>query len=117
MEMNPAHRSKLHKGFIKQVIRQNKKPSIKYIQIMPVILSYDEEDGGGYKPLCKTVFNNKWNGMNFNNLCNMFQQVMPNWFGSHRLINKHGKYILSMRGKQCLKRKKTKKAQLLQEIQ
>lgn len=107
MEMNHAHRSRLHKGFIKQVIRQDKKPSIKYIQIYPVILSYDTEEGK-YLPLCKCVFNNKWNGMNLKNIRNSFQQTMPGWFNSHRSINKDGKYILSIRGKRYFKKKSAK---------
>lgn len=107
MKVNPKHKSKLHKGFEKQVARQDAKPSIKYIEVKPTILSYDEEEGK-YLPLKKTVWNNKWNGMNLKNIANSFSQTMPNWFNSHRRLTKNGKYKLSIRGKQYLNRKKSK---------
>ena len=109
--MNPKHQSKLHKGFMKQVGRQNSKPSIKYIDIKPIILSFDEEEMK-YLPLKKTVWNNKWNGMNLKNITNSFSQTMPNTFNSHRIVNKEGKYSLSIRGKRYLNRKKSKKSTL-----
>lgn len=85
--MNPKYKSKLHKGFERQVLRQNEKPSIKYIDINPKILSFDEDEMK-YSPLKKTVWNNKWNGMNLKNIANSFIQTMPNTFNSHRKVNK-----------------------------
>lgn len=47
--------------------------------------------------------------MNLKNLCNYFNQVIPDWFHSKVRINKEGKYTLSLRGKQILNRKKKQK--------
>lgn len=107
MEMNPKHKSKLHKGFIKQCVRQNLKPSDVEI-ILPPAIDLPKRFKGFYTHTI-SVSNNKWNGMNLKNICNSFVQTMPGWFNSHRSINKEGKYILSIRGKQYLNRKKSKK--------
>lgn len=105
--MNPKHKSKLHKGFEKQVSRQNNKPEYKKIIVQPIILSWSHKHSE-YKPLKQRFWNNKWNGMNLKNLCNSFSQTQPDWMYSKVKINKGGKYILSMHGKQILKRKKAK---------
>ena len=54
MKMDDKHKSKLHKGFIKQVKRQDNKPSIVKVTIIPIILSYSN-NRGGYFPLQKKV--------------------------------------------------------------
>jgi len=98
--------SKLHRGFNKQVSRQNKKESIIEIQIMPVILSYDEDEND-YRPLTRKFFNNKWNGMNLKNIQNSFSQTQPDWLHSKvksifrlfKLLNQLYTILLSI----CLK--------------
>ena len=56
-----------------------------------------------------TVQNSVWNGMNLKQLRNRLHPVMPNWFDSHRTVNENGRYSLSLKGKQYLKKKKEKK--------
>lgn len=106
MKMQDKHKSKLHKGFIKQVIRQDQKPSEVKI-VLPMAIDLPKNFKGKYKHHIK-VRNNKWNGMNLKNICNSFNQVMPNWMYSKFSINQDGKYILSRVGQQLLKKKKLK---------
>ena len=40
-------------------------------------------------------------------------QTQPGWFNSHRTINKEGKYVLSIQGKQALNRKRKKRDEKL----
>jgi len=109
--MNPKHKSKLHKGFEKQVTRQNLKPEYVSIVIVPHILSYSSKHGE-YRPLKRKFWNDRWNGMNLKNLCNSFYPVPPNSFGSFRRV-KDGRYSLSIRGYQALQRKKARKLSLI----
>lgn len=108
MKMDAKHKSKLHRGFIKQVIRQDKKPNEVKIKL-PVAIKLPKNFKGKYKHSI-TVSNSKWNGMNLKCLCNSFSQTMPGWMYSKFSINKDGKYMLSIHGKQVLKRKKLKAA-------
>lgn len=107
MKMLDKHKSKLHKGFIKQVIRQDNKLSIVKVKIIPEILSYKD---GEYKPLKQKFFNNKWNGINLKDIYLSFIQVQPNWMYSKVRINKEGKYILSIFGKNKLNKLKNKRS-------
>jgi hypothetical protein len=107
MELDTKHKSRLHKGLNKMVARQDAKPEFAYIQIIPIIMSFDEDDMK-YKPLRRIAWNNKWNGMNLKQVRNRLQPTMPNWFNSYRRVNEDGKYSLSYKGKQHLNRKKAK---------
>jgi len=105
MEMDPKHKSKLHKGFDKMAARQDAKPQISVRDTG--LLSIDENgDSLEMLPLMQKFYNNKWNGMNLKCLRNRFAQTMPGWFNSRVSINKDGKYFLNTRGKQHLRRKK-----------
>lgn len=57
--MNEKHKSKLHKGFIKQVSRQNKKPDEVEIRL-PLAIKLPKRFKGEYIHSL-TVSNNKWN--------------------------------------------------------
>ena len=106
MEMDNKHKSKLHKGFNKMVIRQDAKESEVVINL-PIAIKLPKRFKGEYIHSI-TVANSKWNGMNLKNLRNSFQQTMPGWFNSNRTVTKEGKYKLSIRGKQYLNRKRAK---------
>jgi hypothetical protein len=107
MKMQDKHKSKLHKGFIKQVRRQDQKPSEIKINL-PMAIELPKNFKGSYKHHIR-VYNEKWNGMNLKKLCNSFSQVMPDWMYSKFAINSEGKYILSRYGKEFLKKKKLKR--------
>ena len=106
MKMLDKHKSKLHKGFIKQVNRQNAKPSDVKIKL-PITVKLPKNFKGKYKHSI-TVMNSKWNGMNLIELCNRFTIIRVGGMHSKFSINKHGKYILSMHGKNILRKKKLK---------
>ena len=109
MKIQDKHKSKLHKGFEKQVTRQDLKPSIAKVEIVPTILTYSSKRGE-YIPLKRKFFNNKWNGINLNRLYSSFNcsRVGAGMY-TEITINKEGKYKLSMYGKQILHKKKLKK--------
>lgn len=106
--MLDKHKSKLHKGFKKQVQRQDLKPDFAKVEINPIILSWDDDEGM-YLPLKAQYYNRKWNGINLKNLYHSFTPVEPNSMYSKRRINKEGKYTLSMHGKSILAKKRKRK--------
>lgn len=105
---NPELISKLYKGFLKMVSRQNKKPEIS--RVPTGIMSYSEKHGE-YRELIQKHHNSKWNGTNLNCLCSSLNTSVAPTTGMYtkRRINQDGKYILSMHGQQILKKKKLKK--------
>jgi len=106
--MDEKHKSKLHKGFEKQVTRQLLKPRYKKITIEPQILSWSDKNGC-YKPLKRKFYNTIWNGMNLNNLYNSFNTNRVGGMYGKFTINSDGKYKLSIHGKQLLKKKRLNK--------
>lgn len=106
--MDSKHKSKLHKGFTKQVLRQDDKPEFTKVKIVPHILSYSPKHGK-YKPLKAIHRNNKWNGMNLKVIHNSFTvHRVGGMYGKFR-INEEGKYTLSGHGKQLLRKKRERK--------
>jgi len=105
MKMLDKHKSKLHKGFLKQVKRQDLKPETVKIIVIPILLTYSYKHSE-YRPLKRKFHNNKWNGMNLKNLYNRFTPTEVGCMYSKRSINKEGKYILSFHGKSVLKKKR-----------
>lgn len=104
--MNDKHKSKLHKGFEKQVIRQENKPSDVKIKL-PITIKLPKNFKGKYKHYF-IVTNSVWNGMNLKQLRNSFNtSVVGGMYGKFS-INSEGKYILSRHGKDILRRKKLK---------
>lgn len=112
MKINDKHKSKLQKGFAKQVTRQDLKPSYVKIKVLPIVLSWNHKSGS-YKPLKQRFWNNKWNGMNLKNLYNSFTVLIVGGMYGKFTINGEGKYKLSIHGKQLLKKKRAKKIQNL----
>lgn len=105
--MEDKHKSKLLKGFEKQIVRQDKKPSEVKIKL-PIAIQLPKNFKGKYKHTL-TVSNSKWNGMNLKNLRNWLWETQPNTFNSKFHVSKEGIYKLSIRGKQFLNSKRRAK--------
>ena len=100
--MDNKHKSKLYKGFEKQVKRQDAKPSEVEI-ILPCSIKLPKNFKGVYTHSI-VVSNNKWNGMNLKVLRNKFDIIrVGGMYGKFTIIN--GKYRLSFHGKSLLKKK------------
>lgn len=108
--MQDKHKSKLHKGFEKQVQRQDNKPNELKIKL-PIAVKLPKNFKGKYKHSI-TVYNSKWNGMNLKNLKNSFTILRVGGMYGKFIINSEGKYKLSIHGKQLLKNKRQKKQTL-----
>lgn len=106
MKMQEKHKSKLHKGFDKQCIRQDNKPSEVKIKL-PIAIKLPKNFKGKYKHFIK-VHNSKWNGMNLKRLRSSFIIIRVGGMYSKFTITSEGKYKLSMYGKQLLRKKKLK---------
>jgi hypothetical protein len=106
MKMNDKHKSKLQKGFEKQVIRQNLKLD-KVKIILPIAINLPKNFEGKYKHSI-TVSNSKWNGMNLKRLYNSFTVLRVGGMYGKFTINSEGKYILSYHGKDLLRKKRMK---------
>lgn len=102
------HKSKLHKGFIKQRQRQDKKDNEVSIKLIPIVLTYSHKKGK-YVPVKIKHRNNKWNGMNLKVLCNSFSILRVGGMYGKFTINKEGKYKLSIYGKQLHKKLQLKR--------
>lgn len=101
--MEDKHKSKLHKGFDKQVKRQDAKPSEVEI-ILPCAIELPKNFKGVYTHSI-TVSNNKWNGMNLKSLRNRFNIIrVGGMYGKFTVTN--GKYKLSIHGKSLLRKKR-----------
>lgn len=107
MKMQDKHKSKLHKGFIKQVRRQDQKPNEVKIKL-PIAIELPKNFKGSYKHHIR-VRNDKWNGMNLKRLCNSFTTPTLGWYKYKFTLNRDGKYILSMAGKEILTKKRLKR--------
>jgi hypothetical protein len=102
--MENKHKSKLYRGFEKQVNRQDAKPSEVEI-ILPNAIKLPENFKGIYTHTI-VVSNNKWNGMNLKQLRNQFNIVRVGGMYGKFTINKDGKYKLSLHGQKLLKKRK-----------
>ena len=107
MKMQDKHKSKLHKGFLKQVARQECKPREVKIKL-PTAINLPKNFKGTYKHFIK-VSNSIWNGMNLVVLYNSFNTNKVGGMYGKFTITSEGKYKLSMYGKQLLKKKRAKK--------
>jgi len=106
MKMDIKHKSKLHKGFEKQVSRQINKPDEVKIKL-PTSIKLPNNFKGKYKHFF-VVRNSKWNGMNLKNLYNSFTITRVGGMYGKFSINTDGKYMLSRHGKDLLRRRKLK---------
>lgn len=105
MKMLDKHKSKLHKGFEKQRLRQDLKPDKVKVEVKPTILTYSFKHSK-YVPIKQKHRNNKWNGMNLKCLCSYFIISRVGGMYGKFAINSDGKYILSRHGKQLLNKKR-----------
>jgi len=105
--MENKHKSKLYKGFEKQVKRQDAKPSDLEI-ILPDAIKLPKKFKGTYTHTL-TVCNSKWNGMNLKCLKNSFNiNRVGGMYGKFTLTS-DGKYKLSIHGKSLLRKIREKK--------
>ena len=105
--MDIKHRSKLYNGFLKQVTRQNLKPSTAEV-ILPPAIKLPKKFKGSYIHSI-VVSNSRWNGMNLNNITNRFNVLRVGGMYGKFCIKEDGQYKLSNYGKRILQRKKLKK--------
>jgi len=104
--MENKHKSKLYKGFEKQIKRQDVKPSDVEI-ILPNAIKLPKNFKGTYAHTL-TVCNSKWNGMNLKTLRNSLNVIRVGGMYGKFTITKDGKYKLSFHGKSILKKRKAK---------
>lgn len=108
MSTPEKHKSKLHKGFDKQVERQYAKP--REVKIKFPKINLPKNFKGKYKHYM-IVDNSVWNGLNLIVLRNSFNILrVDGMYGKFRINNETGKYGLSLHGKQILRKKKEKRA-------
>jgi hypothetical protein len=104
--MNLNKRTKLQKGFDKQVERQRQKQREKTIEL-PMHPNLPKNFKGDYKNYF-TVYNSIWNGMNLNQLRNrLYINRVGGMYGKFT-IKQNGKYALSIHGKDLLRKRKLK---------
>lgn len=115
---NPNYKywSKLYKGILKQIARQENKPLVSKVIVYPLIMSYSVKHSK-YLPLKRKYYNNRFRGgkgldaMHGDIYFNFVRSV--NGMYTRCLVDRiTGKYKLSTHGKQLLKSKKLKKSQL-----
>jgi len=102
--MENKHKSKLYKGFEKQVARQDAKPSEVEI-ILPNAIELPKKFKGTYTHSL-IVSNSKWNGMNLKVLRNKFIINRVGGMYGKFTLTAAGKYKLSMHGKSLLRKRK-----------
>ena len=116
---NPNYKywSKLYKGILKQIQRQQNKPAIAKVVVYPIILSYSSKHSE-YRPLKRKVYNNIFRGgkglddLHNNSYFNFTRSV--NGMYTRCLINRTtGKYYLSKTGKEYLNKLRTKNSNKL----
>ena len=108
--MENKHKSRLYLGFCKQYTRQYNKQRDKVIKLPKIDLPKNFK---GIYIHEMEVHNSIWNGMNLVCLINSFnkdcfgRQILGGMY-SKFIINKEGKYELSIRGISILKKKRNK---------
>lgn len=105
--------SKNYKGILKQIQRQQNKPTISKVIVYPIILSYSRKHSE-YKPLKRKIYNNTFRGgKGLDNLhSDAYFKVKRDVNGMYTrcLVDRAtGKYRLSKTGKEYLNRKKSAK--------
>ena len=116
---NPHYKywSKLYKGILKQIQRQQNKPTVAKVIVYPIILSYSSKHSE-YRPLKRKIYNNTFRGgkglddLHNNRYFNFTRSV--NGMYTRCLINRTtGKYYLSKTGKEYLNKLRTKNSKKL----
>ena len=116
---NPNYKywSKLYKGILKQIQRQQNKPTVAKVIVYPIILSYSSKHSE-YRPLKRKIYNNTFRGgkglddLHDNSYFNFTRSVDGMY--TRCLINRTtGKYYLSKTGKEYLNKLRTKNSKKL----
>ena len=116
---NPNYKywSKLYKGILKQIQRQQNKSTVSKVIVYPIILSYSSKHSE-YRPLKRKIYNNIFRGgkglddLHNNSYFNFTRSV--NGMYTRCLINRTtGKYYLSKTGKEYLNKLRTKNSKKL----
>ena len=109
--------SKLYKGILKQIQRQQNKSTVSKVIVYPIILSYSSKHSE-YRPLKRKIYNNTFRGgkglddLSNNRYFNFTRSV--NGMYTRCLINRTtGKYYLSKTGKEYLNKLRTKNSNKL----
>ena len=112
---NPNYKywSKLYKGVLKQITRQQNKPTIAKVVVYPIILSYSSKYSE-YLPLKRKYYNNRNRGGKgldalYSDKYFNFVRSTDGMYTRCQVDRVTGKYKLSTYGKQILKSKKLKK--------
>ena len=113
---NPTYKywSKTYKGILKQITRQQNKPTIAKVIVYPIILSYSSKHSE-YRPLKRKIYNNIFRGgkgLDTLHSDNYFSTVRSvNGMYTRCLVDRvTGKYRLSKSGQELLRKKKLKKS-------
>ena len=116
---NPNYKywSKLYKGILKQIQRQQNKSTVSKVIVYPIILSYSSKHSE-YRPLKRKIYNNTFRGgkglddLHNNSYFNFTRSVDGMY--TRCLINRTtGKYCLSKTGKEYLNKLRTKNSKKL----
>ena len=112
---NPEYKywSKLYKGVLKQIKRQENKPIISKVIVYPIILSYSLEHSK-YRPLKRKIYNNTFDGgkglSRLKNNCYFhFKREVNGMYTRCRINRPTGKYYLTKSGKEYLNRLREKR--------
>lgn len=113
---NPNYKywSKLYKGILKQITRQQNKPTIAKVIVYPIILSYSSKHSK-YVPLKRKYYNNRFRGgkgldaLHSDSYFN-FVRVVNGMYTRCKVDRVTGKYKLSSSGKRLLEQKRLKKS-------
>jgi hypothetical protein len=116
---NPDYKywSKAFKGLLKQIQRQQNKPTISKVIVCPIILSYSSKHSE-YRPLKRKIYNNTFRGGKglddlHDNPYFLFRRQVNGMY-TRCLINRTtGKYYLSKTGKEYLNKLRTKNSRKL----
>lgn len=112
--MEAKHKSKLLKGFEKQIVRQGEKPREVKIKLR-VAIQLPKNFKGKYKHTL-TVSNSNWNGMNLKQLRNNLTISRVGGMYGKFIITAEGKYKLSRYGKDLLRRRKLSRKERLKTV-
>jgi|SRR5690349_6231708 len=111
--LNYKYWSKLYKGILKQMQRQQNKPTIAKVIVYPIILSYSSKHSE-YRPLKRKIYNNIFRGgkgldaLHSDNYFN-FKRTYNGMYTRINFNRTTEKYYLSKTGKEYLNRLRTKK--------
>lgn len=112
---NPSYKywSKSYKGILKQIQRQQNKPTISKVIVYPIILSYSIKHSE-YKPLKRKIYNTTFRGgkgldaLNSDPYFNV-KRAVNGMYTIFNINRNTGKYYLSKTGKEYLNKLRAKR--------